>query len=199
MEENFYKYGLTMIWSLIMLTWFFQAVPKFKNYVKENSFGDYEQPRTAATFGVLGTFIGIAVGLFLFDSNNIQGSIEKLLGGMESAFVTSIIGMGMSLYFKNFQFNAQKNSKTVINSDANISDLIQYLQKSDAEKNNFLKALNDSLVGDGEYTVVGQIKMIRFDINEKFKSVEKILQENNQQMLNAFENFAETLAFKNFY
>ena len=122
---------------------------------------------------------------------------EFFLGGMESAFITSIIGMGMSLYFKNFQFNAQKNSKTIINSDANISDLIQYLQKSDAEKNNFLKALNDSLVGDGEYTVVGQIKMIRFDINEKFKSVEKILQDNNQQMLNAFENFAETLAENN--
>ena len=112
MEEFFYKYGLTIIWLSGMIIWFIQASFKFKNYVKKNPFGDYEQPKTAATLGVLGTFIGIAAGLFLFDAKNIQGSIEKLLGGMESAFLTSILGMAMSIYLKNYQLDSQKNSQT---------------------------------------------------------------------------------------
>lgn len=200
LEEIFYKYGLTMFWCVGMAVWFLQTLPKFKTYVRKNPFGDYEQSRTSATLGVLGTFFGITVGLFLFDTKNIQESVEKLLGGMTTAFVTSIIGMLMSIWFKNSQANYQKNyrnSTANVNSDANISDLIKYLQESDAEKNNLLNALKNSLVGDGEYTVVGQIKMIRFDINEKFKSLEKILQDNNKEMLSAFENFAQTLAENN--
>lgn len=116
---------------------------------------------------------------------------------MESAFVTSIIGMIMSIYLKNIQFDAQKNYKINVPNDANISDLIKYLQESDAEKNNLLNALKNSLVGDGEYTVVGQIKMIRFDINEKFKSLETILNDNNNEILIVFEKFAQTLAENN--
>ena len=187
MMEIIIEYGWA-IFSGIILAWLAYSWKDFNNSVKENPFGDYEEPRTAATLGVLFTFLGIALGLFNFDSTDIQKSVQELLGGMKTAFVTSIVGMFISIILKRYQSNAQKNSKTVINSDANISDLIQYLQKSDAEKNNFLKALNDSLVGDGEYTVVGQIKMIRFDINEKFKSLEDVLHENNKQMVESFKN-----------
>lgn len=194
--EIILEYGW-IIFSILIFAWLAYSLKDFSNSVKNNPFGDYEEPRTAATLGVLFTFLGIAAGLFNFDSTDIQKSVQELLSGMKTAFVTSIVGMIISLGLKFYQSNAQKNSKIPVSPDANISDLIQYLQKSDAEKSNYLKALNDSLVGDGEYTVVGQIKMIRFEINEKFNGLENILQKNNQQMLNAFENFAETLAENN--
>lgn len=194
--EIIIEYGW-IIFSSLILIWFILHWENFSDSVKENPFGDYEEPRTAATLGVLFTFLGIAAGLFNFDATDIQKSVQELLGGMKTAFVTSIIGMVISLFLKSYQSNTQKNSKQISKSEKNISDLIQYLQKSDAEKNNLLNGFKTYLLRKGEYTVVGQMKLIRFDMNEKFKSVENILQENNKQMLNAFENFAEKLAENN--
>jgi hypothetical protein len=45
------------------------------------------------TFGIFGTFIGIFLGLLAFDVTNIQGSVPKLLSGLQTAFLTSIAGM----------------------------------------------------------------------------------------------------------
>lgn len=52
--------------------------------------------------GILGTFIGIEDGLsaFVFDNSEaINSSIENLIGGMNTAFSTSIAGIGVSIVF----------------------------------------------------------------------------------------------------
>lgn len=164
------RFGLTALCLIVMIAWFLRALPKFKRYVDENPFGDYEQPRTASVLGVLGTFIGIAVGLFNFNPSpeEIHNSVTKLLGGMTTAFVTSIIGMGISLYFKNYQANAQKNfsKNNFVKPDSTIADLIQYLRRSDAEK------------------------------SAQIKHLEKILQANNENVIHALEDFGKTLSVK---
>lgn len=137
MAEKFFEYGLTIFSCAVIFIWFFIIIGDFRKTIKENPFGDYEEPRTAATLGVLGTFIGISVGLLNFDSSpeTMQQSVTNLLGGMRSAFVTSILGMTLSLFLKNLQAKAQKNFVgDVIKSDATISDLISYLQKSENKK-----------------------------------------------------------------
>ena len=50
--------------------------------------------------GVLGTFVGIAYALYLFDADNIEMSIPQLLGGLKIAFLTSIGGIGFSVLLK---------------------------------------------------------------------------------------------------
>ncbi|MBR3498479.1 MAG: hypothetical protein IKO05_05740 [Selenomonadaceae bacterium] len=57
------------------------------------------------TVGVLFTFIGIAYGLYNFDTNaaNMVESINAFLDGMRLAFVTSIVGMGAGLAIKFYQ------------------------------------------------------------------------------------------------
>lgn len=45
------------------------------------------------SLGILGTFAGIVVGLMDFDPKNIDGSIESLLSGLKTAFLTSLVGM----------------------------------------------------------------------------------------------------------
>ena len=42
--------------------------------------------------GITGTFIGIIVGLFVFDPNDITNSISEFLGGMRIVFLTSASG-----------------------------------------------------------------------------------------------------------
>ena len=52
--------------------------------------------------GLLGTFLGLTIGVASFDSSNvehIQSSIQTLLAGMGTAFLTSLFGMSLSLIF----------------------------------------------------------------------------------------------------
>lgn len=56
--------------------------------------------------GLLGTFGGLTFGINEFDSSNsdnIQSSIQSLLDGMDTAFMTSLWGMGLSLIFTGFE------------------------------------------------------------------------------------------------
>ncbi len=63
-----------------------------------------EHTNTAAsiltTVGILGTFIGIFIGLQDFEPNDLQNSIENLLSGLKLAFGTSIIGIISTLFLK---------------------------------------------------------------------------------------------------
>lgn len=54
-------------------------------------------PAILSTLGVFGTFVGISVGLYLFDPDSLEMSIKELLGGLKTAFITSIIGMVASI------------------------------------------------------------------------------------------------------
>lgn len=54
--------------------------------------------------GLLGTFLGLTLGILGFESDSseaIQNSIQSLLGGMGTAFLTSLLGMGCSCFFIN--------------------------------------------------------------------------------------------------
>ena len=241
MEEFFLEYKLTIICSSLIIIWFIPASKKFEKYVSENPFGEYEQPRTAATLGVIGTFLGITLGLWDFDSSPeaMQESVTTLLGGMRSAFFTSILGMGLSIYFKNMQANAQKNFQSTSKKyEATITDLINYL-KADSERKSenerklsaamekltaslakidktdsdekilaALEKLKTSLVGDGDYTVIGQMKTLRlemranndkiiFAIQDFYKSTidktneyAKIISDIASDSVSEFENFS---------
>ncbi|PZM80159.1 MAG: hypothetical protein DKM50_05635 [Candidatus Margulisiibacteriota bacterium] len=59
-------------------------------------------PSLLVGFGVLGTFVGLTYGISNFSTTSteqIKNSIELLLSGMGTAFVSSIWGMGLSLLF----------------------------------------------------------------------------------------------------
>lgn len=60
---------------------------------------------TLVGLGLLGTFLGLTVGVMYFDSSNtanINKSIESLLSGMGTAFSTSLLGMILSMIFTLF-------------------------------------------------------------------------------------------------
>lgn len=57
---------------------------------------------TLVGLGLLGTFLGLTLGIANFDSSNtekINESIQGLLAGMGTAFLTSLFGMSFSLVF----------------------------------------------------------------------------------------------------
>lgn len=57
---------------------------------------------TLVGLGLLGTFFGLTLGIGGFDSSNsenIQSSIQSLLDGMSTAFLTSLVGMFFSIVY----------------------------------------------------------------------------------------------------
>lgn len=63
--------------------------------LKINSLRNYKNE--IVSLGVLGTFIGILIGLLNFDTNNIEQSLPYFLSGLKVAFITSGIGMLCSI------------------------------------------------------------------------------------------------------
>lgn len=56
-------------------------------------------PSLLTSLGILGTFIGLVRGLSGLDMDNALAGIPRLIGGMNTAFTTSIAGIACSLVF----------------------------------------------------------------------------------------------------
>lgn len=56
-------------------------------------------PHLFPTLGILFTFLGIAIGLWNFDSNDIEKSIPELMNGLKTAFLVSIFGVALLVLF----------------------------------------------------------------------------------------------------
>jgi len=86
---------------LLLLGWLaysvFYLIKANKEPSHVNTFLLQAIPGLFTTIGVFGTFFGIAIGLYDFQVDDIQGSITELLGGMKLAFLTSIIGIFLSM------------------------------------------------------------------------------------------------------
>lgn len=151
-------------------------------------------PGILTTLGILGTFVGIFIGLWRFDPNNIQGSIPILLAGLKTAFLTSIIGVIFSLAIKAEdiykRLNAPAEEKHIgatIDTLAEILNKIQVTQTdvwSKAEKQ--LDGIEKSLVGDGDTTLLTQLQKLRTSFVDK-----------QDELVKEFRDFAKTMAENN--
>ena len=55
------------------------------------------------SLGVLGTFVGIFIGLQAFNPDDIVNSVNDILVGLKTAFFTSIVGMSLSTFLSVMQ------------------------------------------------------------------------------------------------
>lgn len=63
-------------------------------------------PALLTTLGILGTFLGVAIGLLDFDAGRVEASIPALLEGLKLAFVTSIVGILLAAVLRMVQVMA---------------------------------------------------------------------------------------------
>lgn len=86
---------------LVILGFAFWAWKYIKNRTKENNnehLFDFI-PHLFPTLGILFTFLGIAIGLWNFDGNDIEKSIPELMNGLKTAFLVSILGVLLLVIF----------------------------------------------------------------------------------------------------
>jgi chromosome segregation ATPase len=181
----------------LLLVGFFAAValtrlsraPRFVGYA----------PTLLTSLGILGTFVGIVVGLMHFDPKDIDASIPALLAGLKTAFITSLAGMGSAIMFKVLWttpvINPPRKGKEL--EGAGPEEILGAL----VQQNETLAGLRTAIAGSEETSLVGQLKLLRSDQNDQHKEVmggiEKDRETLNQfagQLWQRLEQFAEMLS-----
>lgn len=130
-------------------------------------------PAILTTTGIFCTFLGIAIGLFDFNVSNIQASVPALLDGLKTAFWASVAGVGgaLTLKLRHQIFGVPASKDGTPAGGATIDDLALSL-----------KGIHWALAGDGDTTLVSQLKLLRQDSNDRLDALKKAQTEALQML-----------------
>lgn len=153
-----------------------------------NKYGQFVAyvPTLLASIGILGTFLGISIGLANFDTTNIDNSISELLAGMRTAFCTSLFGMTFSILFKiikSFAHTQKKEKKCV-------DDPMEILTSQATSIDSLVKAVG----GDSDTSILSQIKLLRGDLNDNSRTTQRRQEEFANKLLPLLQNVTDMLA-----
>ena len=143
--------------------------------IQSDKVGNYSQ--YTLSVGVLGTFIGILVGLWDFTTGNvdsIEASINTFLNGMKFAFITSVIGMVSSLIIKLVQSGTEaRQEKSQEDNNHAISVHIPQIAKATLASNEAIEGMQKDIAAN----TAGMAAM-----NQGFQSVTASLREVSQSL-----------------
>jgi chromosome segregation ATPase len=130
-------------------------------------------PIILTMLGILGCFLGIALGLLDFDTTKIQDSVPSLLAGIKTSFWASIAGIFGALTIKaRCQiFGPPKLSHDKALQGATIDDLARLLQ-----------SLHQSLAGKDDSTLLSQMKLLRQETGDGLKVLNSSLENYMERM-----------------
>ncbi|HIC77492.1 MAG TPA: hypothetical protein EYO89_06445, partial [Candidatus Dadabacteria bacterium] len=145
------------------------------------------------SFGILGTFTGIVLGLVNFDVDDIQGSIPQLLEGLKFAFTTSIAGMISSILIKLFpgKDTESRSEATPETIQAELGKINQTLERNNNELRDEFKKL---ISGDNDTSLVNQIKLLKNDLVEQLTKNRDLNKSGFDELNNQFTQLGEKIA-----
>ena len=182
---------MEIIRTLSPLTWSFLAVisvlalyfhgPGYKSYTLKVA------PTLLTSLGIFGTFFGVALGLFQFETDSVQESVPALLDGLKTAFWSSIAGLFAALSLK----LRQLFSLSRLGSDSQA-----YQQATLDDVANLLMDIRQQLtVGQDSSLAVqlekghGQLQQGLSDINTTMKNYQQeMVQANTDALIAAIEH-----------
>lgn len=148
------------------------------------------------TFGILGTFVGIFIGLITFEVNDIYGSVPQLLEGLKTAFLTSISGMFAGIIVKikpsfyGIKVIQEDDSSEVEIMVKTLKEINETQIEASKRENEQLRRIERALCGEGDTTLLTQIQKLRTIISDKqddlikeFREFTKTMAENNSKAL----------------
>jgi len=127
--------------------------------------------------GIFFCFLGIALGLMHFDPNDVRASVPQLLDGIRTSFWASVTGIFWALTLK---------ARVVFFGDAKLPTLGSQEGATVADLAKLLTALNKSISGSEDSTVLSQLKLQRSDTNDRL-----------DRLSSSFDRFAEKMAETN--
>lgn len=131
-------------------------------------------PSLMTSLGILGTFCGIYLSLYPLDFSpgNMNNSVTQLLGGMRTAFFTSLAGIAFSIAFKVTER---------MMSPKNIDDIIK--NKMTPEQQlviDNLESIRQAISGESNSNILTELQYIRYENREAFLKFGKTLKEFNK-------------------
>lgn len=205
---------ITILMSALIIgafiwTWIYVSNKK-KDDLQSNRKWIEQLPAALSTLGVFGTFVGITVGLYYFNPASLEMSIKELLGGLKTAFITSILGMVSSMALNKKVSNAfdkldMKESDAIL-SARNIVEAIRNLQKSnELNANNYLvalRALDEHGISQNKVheELTNQINLIAASVDqmrddiEEIKGSHELIRETQQEILNVITQISKDKA-----
>lgn len=140
-----------------------------------------QMPSMVSTLGVLGTFLGITIGLMHFNTEDLDTSIPLLLSGLKTAFLTSLLGMLGSLVLNRVVNRVmddaentegdRKNQESTLNA---VSNLISALDSK--ENKEFKKSIKDSTtaLSSSIKSIADSLASMQRDLSQVKDDVEEI-------------------------
>ncbi|WP_221901654.1 methyl-accepting chemotaxis protein [Bathymodiolus platifrons methanotrophic gill symbiont] len=188
-----------IIVSLLFAIWF-RKTGKFPSYVNYSA-------TLLTSLGILGTFIGIVIGLLDFNAEDIDGSIGSLLAGLKTAFITSLVGMAASIIFKLLEaIPLFVKDERIDLQDVGAEDLYRAINdqgrlmlESSLVQQGLLTDLKRAIVGGEDDTLVSQVKLLRGDMNDNHKTSKTmderlaIIQTVSTKQQQTFQQFSDKL------
>ena len=132
-------------------------------------------PNSLTTIGIFFTFIGISYSLFNFDTNSIETSVPILLEGLKLAFVSSVVGIALSIFFRFIDVGRKPESSF---HSVNASDIYKQLELI----NSNLAKVNTALVDSNNTSISTEIGLLRQDFTN---FTEKLRDETSSSLAEA--------------
>lgn len=156
-------------------------------------------PTLMTSLGILGTFVGIVIGLMNFNTTDIDTSIPALLGGLKTAFITSVCGLFSAVVFTLINttfFLNRKESEEIkdVRQEVTPEMIFSSLeQQREISLNNAttLQQMQKGLTGDEEGSLVGLFKLLRSDMNDLFNRTHKSREQISNQLTDTHTLFTE--------
>ncbi|HBP6838654.1 hypothetical protein FA274_30295 [Pseudomonas aeruginosa] len=182
--------NVTDAFCLVMLAIFFLSVWQGRKG-RHDQFLEHA-PAVLVSLGILGTFVGIVIGLLDFDAHDIKGSIEGLLDGLRTAFITSLVGMTLSILLK--AFDAWWFAPARGRAEQPDSVTPEHIHGVLTQQVKLLEGLNQSLAGNEEGSVAGQLKLMRTDVSDFRNGIDRTHREFQEKLFLHLTLFGEMLA-----
>lgn len=132
-------------------------------------------PSLMTSSGILGTFLGIFIALVGLDfgPEQINDSIQSLLMGMETAFVTSLLGLASAIVFK-VCVPVQRRSQS--------QDLAEHLN-----------AIKQAIAGEGDSSLVTQMQKLRDENRDGFTKLDGLSETIRDALVKNLENLTQEI------
>ena len=152
-------------------------------------------PGLMTSLGILGTFVGIFLGLLDFKFETVNESLPTLLEGLKVAFGTSILGLAAAVLFRggSVLFAREATAKE----DVGIEDIVAGLDRLDkrvGESNRLASAgfdrLGRALSDDNDTSIVGQLQRLRSAVSD----AEREMRRGFEAQVDEFKRFAEHMS-----